>query len=91
MAFNRRGWIRRSHWLLLFAMLGGGAASVGVPLLALLLYALTQSRVQIEFGIRAIGFIAIVGVLAGAASGLMFAVTIRVEAPSADEVASTFE
>jgi hypothetical protein len=60
------------------------------PLLALLLY-LTQSRVEIEFGIKAIGFIAIVGVLAGAASGLIFVVTIRVEAPSADEVASTFE
>jgi hypothetical protein len=61
--------------------------------LALLLYLTqsTQSRVQNEFGIKAIGFIAIVGVLAGAASGLIFVVTIRVEAPSADEVASTFE
>jgi hypothetical protein len=68
--FRHRGWIRRRHWILLFAIVGGGVAVVGLPLF---------------------GFIAVFGLLAGIAMGFVFALTIRVEAPSADEVASTFE
>lgn len=82
--FRRLRWIRGSHWVLLCATVGtaaGAALPVGGALFG-------NGR---EIIWAALGAMAAAGTLVGAASGLLFARTIRTAPPAAGEIAATFD
>ena len=83
--FRRMRWIRRAHWVLLCAAVGGivGAA---VPAAGVLLTGGEYERLW-----EAAGIFLIAGAVFGVASGLLFARTIKIKPPDADEIAATFE
>jgi hypothetical protein len=84
-----RGWVRGGHRVLLFAVIGSVAAVVFLfPLWILGGTVDVHSPIAV---IRTFVGLTIVGLLAGTATGLIFAWITKVEAPSVDEVASTFE
>ena len=82
--FRRLGWIRRAHWVLLCAVLGGAAGAVW-PVMALL------GRLEVGDPLASIGGFAVAGVLVGTVSGFVFAWVIKIEGPRADEIAATFD
>ena len=79
--FRHLAWVRRVHWIALGAVLGAASAAIW-PLRILLL------NPDVDFGIAAVAILTAAGLLWGAASGLVFAWIIKVEAPRVDEFAS---
>jgi hypothetical protein len=87
--FRSRDWMHGRHWVLLFAIIGfvTGAA---------ILFPLWISGPTVDANssiaiIRTFVGCILAALVAGTATGLLFAWITKVEAPSADEVASTFE
>jgi hypothetical protein len=85
--FRHRGWVRRAHWILLCAALGGIAGTIG-PLIRL-----ADSQPVESFALYAatVGGFILAGALLGAISGLVFSFVIKLEPPRPDEIAATFD
>jgi hypothetical protein len=84
---RRRGWVRRAHWILLCAVLGGIAGGVE-PLLGL-----AGSRPVESFALytAVVGGFILTGALLGAVAGLVFSLVIKRDPPTPEEVAATFD
>jgi hypothetical protein len=82
--FRRFGWIRRAHWFLLCAALGG-VAGAAWPLGAVL------AGIAPDNPLPLIGGFVGAGLLLGAAAGLVFAFIIRIAPPRPEDIAATFD
>jgi hypothetical protein len=82
--FRHLRWTCRAHWVLLCAAVG--AVTGAVMPAAMTLIGSDGERVWM-----AIGVLFVTGGIVGAASGLLFARTIKVMPPAADEIAATFD
>src|SRR5262249_24089570 len=84
LVFRRLGWIKRIHWVLLCAGIGGINGAVW-PVVALLI------QLETDYPVATIGGFTVAGVLVGIVSGLVFAKVIKTEGPRADEIATPFD
>jgi hypothetical protein len=82
--FRHLRWIRGAHWVLLCASIGAVTGSTGLVTATVML----GGEKDIW---AALGGVAVAGGLIGAVSGLVFARTIDVIPPGADEIAATFD
>jgi hypothetical protein len=82
--FRHLRWVRRAHWVLLCAAVG--AITGAVMPAAMTLIGGDGERVWI-----AVGVFLVTGGVVGAAAGLLFARTIKIMPPAADEIAATFD
>jgi hypothetical protein len=85
--FRHLGWVRRAHWILLCAGLGGFAGAIW-PLLEFTGGQGIGSPTL--YGAIVGGFI-LTGALLGAVSGLVFSLVIKLQPPRPDEIAATFD
>lgn len=85
--FRRLGWVRRAHWILLCTGLGGIGGAVW-PLLAL---AGGQPVESLALYGAVVGGFMLTGALLGAISGLVFSLVIKLDPPTPDEIAATFD
>jgi hypothetical protein len=85
--FRRRGWVRRAHWILLCAGLGGVAGAIW-PLLRL---AGGEPVESLALYTAIVGGFVLAGALLGAVSGLVFSLVIKLAPPKPEEIAATFD
>jgi hypothetical protein len=85
--FRRLGWVRRAHWILLCAGLGGIAGAIW-PLLE---FASGQGIGSPTLYGAIVGGFILAGALLGAVSGLVFSLVIKFDPPKPDEIAATFD
>jgi hypothetical protein len=84
---RRRGWVRRAHWILLCTALGGVGGAIW-PLLGLI-GAPPAEPVSLYTAIVG-GFVLTGGVL-GAVAGLVFSLVIKLDPPTPEEIAASFD
>jgi hypothetical protein len=82
--FRCFGWIRQAHLVLLCASIGSATGAIWPAAFGVI--GGEASRAWM-----ALGVFLVAGALVGAVSGLLFARTIKVEPPSANEIAATFD
>jgi len=82
--FRHLRWVGRAHWVLLCAAVG--AVTGAVTPVAVTLVGGDGERFWVTTGV-----FLVVGAVVGAASGLLFARTIKIKPPAPDEIAATFD
>ncbi|HUL10428.1 MAG TPA: hypothetical protein VLV76_29135 [Candidatus Acidoferrum sp.] len=82
--FRRLRWVGSAHWVLL-------CASVGAVTGAVMPAAVTLAGDRGGRLWAAVGVFLVIGAVVGAASGLLFARTIKIKPPASDEIAATFD
>jgi hypothetical protein len=90
--FRRWRWVRRVHWVLLFAVIGSAPGAVIVPLATSVGLLHLNGKIEVTdfIAVSIFGALAVVGLLAGTVSGLIFAWIIKVKPPNGEDVGSIF-
>jgi hypothetical protein len=84
---RHRGWVRRAHWVLLCTALGG----VGGAIWPLLAFIGDPFFIAVPLYTAIVGGFVLTGAVLGAVAGLVFSLVIKLDPPTADEVAATFD